>query len=96
MVRRMDKDMISKEVRQRIEPKLKEMLPKKHSRYMDSCFDEVYKIQVEGMTYIVIKPPYLANPISETPNLCALFNELTGSFFDIGDWECVKEEGVLL
>lgn len=94
----MDKwlNMISEKLREKIEPKLKEMIPKKHYKYIDSCFDEVYRIQVEGFNYIVVKPPYIPNAVSETPNLCALFNELTGSFADLGDWECVKREGVLV
>lgn len=87
------KKMISERLKQKIMPHLLATLPKAHAKYIDSCFEEVYQVEEDGQSYIVLQPP---KEVNRDEQLSLMFSELTGACIGPVAWQIVKKEGVLL
>ena len=85
--------MISKRLKEKIMPHLLAALPATHKKWVDSCFDEVYEVEEDGVKYVVVQPP---KEVNRDEHLSLMFSELTGACMGPVAWQIVKKEGVLL
>lgn len=82
--------MISNTLREFIEPNLKMHLQRRDWKYIDEMFSECYLTNPAGEDIITLKP----HP--EGGSLAPQFTALTGSFYEITDWDYIKSIGTLL
>lgn len=81
--------MISNELKNLILPNLKLHLPEDRYQYIDQFFTECYLTIEEGQQIVSLTPVI-------DDGLSLQFDFLTGTFFDIVNWEEVKKRGKLL
>lgn len=73
---------ITNELRQLIEPRLREMLPEDSYEYIDEMFSEVVYSAPDGVLRVSLKP------IGDAPSF--QFSTVTGEFLEITDWEYIQ------
>ena len=82
--------MISEEMKEQIIPQVKLHLSEEYWDEIDVMFEETYVIYEEGQNIICLQPLFKGECMNETS---LMFTELTGAYYDMGQWSYIKKVG---
>lgn len=87
--------MISEELKQNIIPNLKMVLHEQEWSNIEIMFEEVYVVYEDGQNLVCLHPGPSTNIVDGGNNIgpALMFTELTGAYYDIGQWEYIKKVG---
>ena len=84
--------VISKELKELILPNLKMSLPYEKHDDVDKYFTEVYLMEEDIGNVVCLR----CTDSDGGEGICFRFLALNGAFYDVDDWEYVKQKGILL
>ena len=83
--------MIDNELKELILPQLKLHLDEAHWNEIEMMFEEVYVTHSEGQNIICLHPG--TDQGEGYSGISLMFTELTGAYYDMGQWEYIKKVG---
>lgn len=83
--------MINEELKKLIMPQLKLHLAEEHWKEIEVMFEEVYVIYENGQNIICLNPGSTQG--DGYGEISLMFTELTGAYYDMGQWDYIKKVG---